>query len=128
MKNGRVAVPSNNGGGLNCLRSGHFGHCDAFTLIDLKDGQIMSDSVLKNIDHSHGGCMVPVNLLAQNNVNAVIVGGIGRRPLIGFMDHDIDVYIDQINDTVNESVFELINEKLSKMSVDQSCGGGGGCH
>jgi predicted Fe-Mo cluster-binding NifX family protein len=36
--------------------------------------------------------MVPVNLLAQHKVNALVVGGIGMRPLMGFRQVGINVY------------------------------------
>ena len=35
-----VAVPSMNPGGLDAPRSGHFGHCDVFTLVHVEDGAI----------------------------------------------------------------------------------------
>ena len=40
MKNGRIAIPSVGKGGLDGKRSQHFGHCDAFTIVDVKDGKI----------------------------------------------------------------------------------------
>lgn len=128
MKNGRVAVPSDKGGGLKCLRSEHFGHCDSYTLVDLENGQITNNTVIENIGHEHGDCLVPVNLLAQNQVDAIIVAGIGRRPLAGFNEVNIDVYIDRVNPYVNKSVKELANDRLSKMTLDETCGGGGNCH
>jgi len=39
MKNGRIAVPSAGKGGLDGHRSEHFGHCDAFTLVDVENGE-----------------------------------------------------------------------------------------
>lgn len=128
MLNGRVAVPSNKGGGLNCLRSEHFGHCETFTLVDIENGQISNNVVIENNGHDHGGCMVPVSLLAQNDVNAVIVAGIGRRPLVGFSEVNIDVYIDRVNASVSKAVDELINDRLNKITLDDTCGGGGNCH
>ena len=94
MKNGRIAVPSNGAGGLDGTRAGHFGHCDVFTFIDVENGEIKNVSVLQNEEHVQGGCMVPVNLLADNKVNALVVGGIGMRPLMGFKHVGIDVYHD----------------------------------
>jgi predicted Fe-Mo cluster-binding NifX family protein len=38
--------------------------------------------------------MVPVNLLASQNVNVLVVGGIGLRPLLGFKQAGIEVYHD----------------------------------
>ena len=94
MKNGRIAVPSNGAGGLEGTRAGHFGHCDVFTFIDVEDGEIKKVSVLQNEEHVQGGCMVPVNLLASNKVKALVVGGIGMRPLMGFKQVGINVYHD----------------------------------
>ena len=37
-----VAVPSNAPGGLDAEMSGHFGHCDVFTLITLDQGRVGS--------------------------------------------------------------------------------------
>lgn len=128
MDNGRIAVPSNGEGGLKSTRSDHFGHCDVFTLIDVENGTIKKESTVSNEEHGHGGCMVPVNLLAHNNVHAIIVAGIGRRPLVGFGEVGIDVYIDKVNLNVNKVVEELINDKLDKISLDEACGGGGNCH
>ena len=94
MKNGRIAVPSNGQGGLEGTRSGHFGHCDVFTFIDVENGEIKKVSTIQNQEHVQGGCMVPVNLLADNQVSALVVGGIGMRPLMGFRQAGIDVYHD----------------------------------
>ena len=47
MKNGRIAIPSNGKGGLDATRSGHFGHCDVFTFIDVENGEINKFQRLK---------------------------------------------------------------------------------
>ena len=124
MENGRIAVPSNEKGGLDGLRAGHFGHCDVFTIIDVKDGKIESVSTIQNQEHVQGGCMVPVNLLAQNNVNALIVGGIGMRPLMGFNQVGINVYYEAERQEIKPVVEDLILGKLNIIGNDQVCGGG----
>ncbi|MCA1793701.1 MAG: NifB/NifX family molybdenum-iron cluster-binding protein [Desulfotignum sp.] len=126
MKNGRIAIPSNGQGGLNGTRAGHFGHCDVFTFVDVTDGKIAGVTTLANQEHAQGGCMVPVNLLAEHHVNALIVGGIGMRPLMGFRQVGIDVYHDDQRPDIEPVVMDLIAGKLSEISNDQVCGGGGG--
>jgi predicted Fe-Mo cluster-binding NifX family protein len=126
MENGRIAVPSNGTGGLDGMRAGHFGHCDVFTFIDVEDGKIKAVSTLQNEEHVQGGCMVPVNLLASNNVNALVVGGIGMRPLMGFKQVGIDVYHDAERVEIRPVVEDLIAGKLPAIRNDQVCGGGGG--
>ncbi len=126
MKNGRIAVPSNGAGGLGGTRAGHFGHCDVFTFIDVENGEIKNISVLQNEEHVQGGCMVPVNLLAGNNVKALVVGGIGMRPLMGFKQVGIDVYHDAERLEIKPVVEDLIAGRLPEIRNDQVCGGGGG--
>jgi predicted Fe-Mo cluster-binding NifX family protein len=125
MKNGRIAIPSTGQGGLNGMRSGHFGHCDVFTFIDVEDGEIKNVSTIRNQEHVQGGCMVPVNLLAQHKVSALVVGGIGMRPLAGFRQVGISVYHDDQRPEIKPVVEDLIPGKLQEIKDDQVCGGGG---
>lgn len=70
--------------------------------------------------------MVPVNLLANNDVNALIVGGIGMRPLMGFRQVGIDVYHDAERADIRPVVEDLIAGALPIIGEDQVCGGGSG--
>lgn len=122
----RIAIPSNGEGGLDGTRAGHFGHCDVFTCIDTENGEIKSVTTIQNKEHVQGGCMVPVNLLAEYNVNALVVGGIGMRPLMGFKQVGIDVYHDAVREDIRPVVEDMIAGKLPMIADDQVCGGGGG--
>lgn len=126
MKDGRIAVPAMDTRGLDGQRSGHFGHCEVFVLVDVEDGEIRDVSTIPNRSHVQGGCMVPVSLLADHKVNALIVGGIGMRPLMGFRQMGIDVYHDEIRPEIRPVVEDLIAGKLSQITDNQVCGGGGG--
>ena len=125
MDNGRIAVPSMDVGGIDGQRSGHFGHCDTFTFVDVEDGEIKEVTTIPNQSHVQGGCMVPVNLLAEHRVNALIVGGIGMRPLMGFRQVGIDVYHDDTRPEIRPVVEDLIEGKLPLIGDNQVCGGGG---
>ncbi|HDZ90090.1 MAG: NifB/NifX family molybdenum-iron cluster-binding protein [Deltaproteobacteria bacterium] len=126
MQDGRIAIPSMGPGGLDGERSGHFGHCDVFTFVDVEGGEIKQVTTIPNQSHVQGGCMVPVNLLASHNVKALIVGGIGMRPLMGFKQVGVEVYHDATRPQIRPVVEDLINGKLPMISDDQVCGGGGG--
>lgn len=126
MKDGRIAVPSVAPGGLDGERSGHFGHCDVFTLVDVENGEVKQVSTIPNGEHVHGGCMVPVNLLASHNVKALVVGGIGMRPLMGFKQAGVEVFYDATRPQVRPVVEDLIAGKLPIIGDNQVCGGSDG--
>jgi len=123
---GRIAIPSLGDGGMDGQRAGHFGHCDVFTFVDVEEGEIKQVSTVQNQEHVQGGCMVPVNLLAGYRVNALIVGGIGMRPLMGFKQVGIDVYHDAERMDIRPVVEDLIAGNLTLIEDNQVCGGGGG--
>ncbi|HBT96152.1 MAG TPA: dinitrogenase iron-molybdenum cofactor biosynthesis protein, partial [Desulfobulbaceae bacterium] len=92
MSHMRIAIPSDGQGGLDGVRSGHFGHCDCFTVVDAENGKITDVATITNMPHVEGGCMAPVALLAGQHINAMVVGGIGMRPLMGFRQAGIAIY------------------------------------
>ena len=59
-------------------------------------------------------------------MNALIVGGIGMRPLMGFRQAGKDVYHDETRPEIRPVVEDLIAEKLPLIKDNQVCGGGGG--
>jgi predicted Fe-Mo cluster-binding NifX family protein len=122
----RVAIPSQGEGGLDGVRAGHFGHCDVFTCIDIEDGQIGAVRIVANKEHVQGGCMVPVQLLVQEKVNAIVVGGIGMRPLMGFKQMGIAVYHEAEQPAIRPVVEDFAAGKLALITDQQVCGGGGG--
>lgn len=127
----KVAIPTNNPGGLEASRSDHFGHCDLFTLVEVdSDKNISSVETIPVPDHEAGGCMVPVKILAEAGVNAIVVGGIGARPMQGFSEVGIDVYwADRNSIPTADAVMEKFSAgKLPKMNADQTCKGGSNCH
>ncbi len=124
MSSKTIAVPSMNPGGLDAMRSGHFGHCDVFTMVNVEDGKVHDVQVLHNPPHQQGGCQGPVNLLHQNRADALIVGGIGMRPLMGFRQAGIDVYYGPEGETVKSVIDRLLDGKLEIIQETQVCGGG----
>jgi predicted Fe-Mo cluster-binding NifX family protein len=121
-----VAIPSTHPGGLESALGAHFGHCDLYTLVKISEGQIQEIFTLPNVPHQQGGCMAPVNHLAQNGVHVLIAGGMGMRPLMGFNQVGIDVLYGGNAQTVGEAVDALLNGRLQRFTPEFTCGGGGG--
>ncbi len=116
----RIAVPSESPGGLDARRSGHFGRCECFTMVDVVDGQIGQVEVLHNAPHVDGGCMAPVLVLAEHNVDAIVVDGIGGRPLMGFNQVGIAVHAGMGTD-VQTAVHAYIQGDLPAVGLGGAC-------
>lgn len=122
----KLAIPSDAPGGLEARLSPHFGHCDAFTLVELDGQTVAKVEVLANSDHQAGGCLAPVQALAGAGVNALVAGGMGARPLAGFQQAGIDVYFSGPAPTVSEAVRMVASGQAPKFGPTQVCGGGEG--
>jgi predicted Fe-Mo cluster-binding NifX family protein len=116
-----VAVPSVGAGGLEARRSQHFGKSPNFTLVELVGGKIEGAHVVANASHDEGGCRGAAQLLAAANVNALVAGGIGVRPLTILGEAGIDVYFDKQRKTVAEAVAALAAGELQPIELDQTC-------
>ena len=116
----RVASPSDRPGGLAARRSGHFGRCDCFTIVDLAGGQLGEVTIVENMPHSEGGCMAPVLLLAEHMVDAIVVDGIGGRPLAGFAQVGIAVH-SGLGHTVEHSARAFALDLLPPVGPEGVC-------
>lgn len=127
----KLAIPSNSPGGLEALRSDHFGHCDVFTVVSLApDKTVESIDTIVNYGHQAGGCMVPVKILSDAKVEAIVVGGLGARPMQGFAQVGIDVYFagPSAAGDVGSLLKLFVDGQLPRMQPAQVCQGSGNCH
>jgi predicted Fe-Mo cluster-binding NifX family protein len=125
----KIAIPSASPGGLEAPLEAHFGHCDLYTLVEVENDQIQNVEVVPNIPHAQGGCMAPVQYLADKQVQKLVAGGMGMRPLMGFNQMGIEVYYGEQAPTVGSAVDALISGRLRQFTQNHTCGGGaGGCH
>jgi predicted Fe-Mo cluster-binding NifX family protein len=116
----RIAIPSELPGGLDAQRAGPFGRCACFTLVDVTGGKVQDVEVLQNAPHTEGGCMAPVLVLAENNVDAIVVQGIGGRPLMGFNQVGIAV-LRGVGDDVKATVAAFLSGGLPEFGFEHAC-------
>jgi len=119
-----VAIPSAEPGGMDAAVDAHFGHCGIYTLVKVEDGAITGITTLPNVPHESGGCMAPVNHLADNKVQALIAGGMGFRPLQGFNQVGISVYHSGGAPTVKAAIQAFMHDSLPQFLLEHTCGGG----
>ena len=116
----QVAIPSELAGGLDAPRFGHFGRCECFTMVDVVDGMVGEVEILYNAPHTEGCCMAPVLVLAEHNVDAIVVDGIGGRPLMGFDQVGIAVHAG-VGGDVQTAVHAFIQGGLPVVGLEGAC-------
>ncbi|RUM39314.1 MAG: dinitrogenase iron-molybdenum cofactor biosynthesis protein [Desulfobulbus sp.] len=121
-----VGIPSTEPGGLESVFGQHFGHCDLYTVVDIEDGEIKEVRTLPSVPHQQGGCMAPVQYLADNGVKILLAGGMGMRPLMAFNQLGIEVFFAGGAAKVGDAVQGYIDNQLKVFTTDFTCGGGGG--
>jgi len=123
----RIAVPAQTLEGLTSKRSEHFGHSKFFTLIDIAGETITQVQQIENIVHAN--CMMPVKLLQDFKVNALIVSGIGSMPLKGFIKAGIDVFYapkHPYRDVIS-LIKGMTKSEFTLMDPEKACKGHGSC-
>ncbi len=120
-----LAIPSSHPGGLEAELGAHFGHCDLYTLVTLDNQTIQAVEVIPNVPHQQGGCMAPVKYLAEQGAKALIAGGMGLRPLMGFNQVGIAVYYGGQSRRVDQAVNAFIKDELPEFRQEHTCGGSG---
>ena len=114
-----IGIPSN-GPELTDIISEHFGHCNYFLGIQINE-DLTYEKAFSLQNQGHSGCMEPVMNLRNKSVTDVIVGGIGGRPYMGFLQFGISLNQGAIGKTVKENVELFINGKLTLLK-GSSCG------
>ncbi|TXT58374.1 MAG: putative dinitrogenase iron-molybdenum cofactor biosynthesis protein [Promethearchaeota archaeon] len=113
-----VGIPSD-GPDLSDNISNHFGHCRYFVGVEIADSEFDKAFALPNDGHS--SCMEPVLNMKKNNVTDMIVGGIGGRPYMGFIQEGINLF-QGIQASIKENINLLLEGKLKKLG-SPSCSG-----
>jgi predicted Fe-Mo cluster-binding NifX family protein len=118
----KVAVTANVDAGLDSPVSGHFGHCKAFIVSTVKDGEIVEVESIPNLGHT--SCDEPVRRLIDQGVNVLITMGMGMRPFMAAQQMGLAV-VRGVGGTAGEAIRSYIEGSHQMMNRDGLCGGGG---
>ncbi len=86
----------------------HFGRCEAYTIVDLEDGQVKRQERLPNPGHQPG--FLP-GYLAQQGVRCIVAGGMGHRAQMLFEEHNIQTIVG-VSGTVVDTAAALAQGRL----------------
>lgn len=116
----RVAIPTNSPGGLDATISPHFGRCEVFTVVEIRNGEIVGSDTIINRGTHFGFGKTPAEILASSNVDAILTQGMGPKAMQLFAQRGIAVYMTSAK-TVKEAVNELVEDKAKLASLEDAC-------
>jgi len=88
--------------------SAHFGRCPSYTILEIKEGKILSREEIPNPGHQPG--FLP-EYLSEKGVNCIVAGGMGPRAQGLFAQKNIEPIIG-VQGTVDEVIEKFINQEL----------------
>jgi len=123
----KLCFPVHADEGLESEVYGHFGSAPMFIVADTETNKI---SVINNRDqhHIHGACN-PTKALSGQQIDAIVVGGIGAGALSKLNHSGIKVYQAQTQ-TIKDNMAMLLSGSLRELALEHCCGGhsnDGGC-
>jgi predicted Fe-Mo cluster-binding NifX family protein len=117
----RLIFPTDENMGYLSKRGAHFGKAKYYTIVTLENGKITNIDGIENDGHKAGSCGNAVSNIMNLNPDALIISGIGNKPAKGFSEVGLNVYIDKVSDTVEESIKLFTSNQLEKIGNKGTC-------
>jgi predicted Fe-Mo cluster-binding NifX family protein len=117
----RIIFPTDENNGYLSARGAHFGKAKFYTIITLKNNEIIDVEDIANSGHDSGACGNAIMNIMKLNPDALIVGGIGGSPAAGFAKAELDVYVDKDSTTVKESLERFVSGNLQTINGQGTC-------
>jgi len=121
----KICIPVEDDNGFESRVCLHFGSAPTFMLVDTDSGDCRA-VVNRNQHHGHGMC-APLASLEGEQIEAMVVGGIGMGALNRLNSAKIRVYLAE-SSTVGETVAELQAGNLRPVDASTACGHHGRNH
>ncbi len=121
----KICIPVEEDNGMESRVCQHFGSAPAFAIVDTGNGHYRAITNA-NQHHGHGMC-APLESLEGEQIDAVVVGGIGMGALNRLNSANIQVYLSD-NATVAETVAGFQAGKLKQVMPNMACGHHGHDH
>jgi predicted Fe-Mo cluster-binding NifX family protein len=96
--------------------SAHFGRCQSYTIVEIKEGQVLSREEIPNPGHQPG--FLP-EYLSEKGVDCIIAGGMGPRAQGLFAQKNIETIIG-VQGPIDEIIEKFIKQELE--AGDDLCG------
>ncbi len=114
----KICFPVQNDQGLDSKVFGHFGSAPQFVVVDSETREV-GQVINRDLNHQHGSCS-PLKALGGQQVDAIVVGGIGGGALMGLRRAGMKVYQASAARVV-DNLDLLANNQLNEIGDDMVC-------
>ncbi|NLP45038.1 MAG: diguanylate cyclase [Peptococcaceae bacterium] len=121
----KICIPVEKNNGLESKIYNHFGSAPLFLIFDAETKELIKEINNGDLGHQHGMCQ-PMKALGGEQVNAVIVGGIGPGAIKGLNQQGIKAYKPK-SPLISDNIELLKNNKLEQYTDIISCNHNGNC-
>jgi predicted Fe-Mo cluster-binding NifX family protein len=118
----KICFPVSKNQGMDSIVYNHFGSAPQFVIVDQAAGSVVTIDN-RDMHHEHGACN-PVMALNGEQVDAVVVGGIGGGALNKLNQKGIRVYKAQ-GATIRENMALVSTNSLPELTLQHTCAGHG---
>ena len=121
----KICFPISNNLGVESIPYGHFGTAPMFMVCDLTNDEV---KIINNgdLNHAHGNCS-PIKAIKGEDIDIVIVNGIGQGAINGLNNNGIKVF-KAIEGTINENLKAYRESRLVEFSNKNACNHEGCSH
>lgn len=114
----KICFPVNKNLGLESIPYGHFGTAPMFVVCDLDSSEVR---VINNgdLNHAHGNCS-PIKAIKGEDIDVVVVSGIGQGAINGLNNNGIKVY-KAIEGNIENNIKAYSEGKLMEFSNKNAC-------
>lgn len=116
----KICFPVSQNKGLDSPVYNHFGSAPMFLLVDAEQRSV-AEEVNRDLHHQHGTCR-PLKALGGQDVDTIVVGGIGAGALSGLNQAGFKVYRAAAG-TIAENLDRFLKQGLTELTPAQTCGG-----
>lgn len=100
----KIAIPT-----VNNKLTAHFGHCEKFAIVEIKENEIANEIFVEPPVHQPG---VYPQFLANLGVDVIIAGGIGQKAKDLFAMNNIQVFTGVMDGSPSGLAMDYLNNQL----------------
>lgn len=102
----RIAIATNERGGLEDTVSEVFGRANTFTIVDVEDDGVKSVEVIQNpaVSYKYGAGPIVVKMLVDSGVNVVLAAELGLGASALLEQHNVTNITIEPGSSVNETI------------------------